>query len=258
MPSAHLLGAYQVGDSRIFRFEVLPSCYLETFTSLRYKLSHDGPPATKPTKGELLARVETLSWKSRSVKRKTLDSPVKGGPSWGKVPKLGSSSSSPSAHVRVWGQMMPPLSEVPRAPSSQPRSGSAAKTKDSSGRAAEPPLEVMPITVWSPSAQSAKPPSSRVEELRGKRPEVDGDGDSLLFNAELAASAVLSILRESNLKRSGALPVKEALALSLKGGRLCKFPCLVVSVFILGSSCALTLNWVSAGGYSFEEFCQEG
>ena len=70
------------------------------------KLSHDGPPATKPTKGELLARVETLSRKSRSVKRKTLDSPVKGGPSWGKVPKLGLSSSSPSAHVRERGQVM--------------------------------------------------------------------------------------------------------------------------------------------------------
>ena len=79
------------------------------FTALRpsppsvIKLSHDGHPATKPTNGELLARVETLSRKSWSVKRKTLDSPVKGGPSWGKVPKLGSSSSSPSTHVQVRG-----------------------------------------------------------------------------------------------------------------------------------------------------------
>ena len=50
--------------------------------------------------------------------------------------------------------MLPPPVEVPGALSSQLRSGSAAKTKDSSGRAAEPPLEVMPITVWSPPAQS--------------------------------------------------------------------------------------------------------
>ena len=114
------------------------------------KLSHDGPLTAKPTKGELLARVETLSRKSRSVKRKTLDSPEKGCPSWGKVPKLGTFSSSLSAHVRVLGQVLPPSSEVPRAPSSQPRSGSAAKARDSSGRAAKPPLEVMPITVWSP------------------------------------------------------------------------------------------------------------
>ena len=45
------------------------------------KFSHDGPPAVKPTKGELLARVETLSRRSQSVKRKTLDSPEKGRPS---------------------------------------------------------------------------------------------------------------------------------------------------------------------------------
>ena len=62
------------------------------------------------------------------------------------------SSSSPSAHVRVLGQVMSLSSEVPRAPSSQPRSGSAAKAKDSSGRAVEPPLEVMPITFWRPPA----------------------------------------------------------------------------------------------------------
>ena len=179
------------------------------------KFSHDGPPVFKPTKGELLARVETLSRRSRSVKRKTLDSLEKGRPSWGKVPKLGTSSSSPSTHVRVLGQVLPPPAEVPRAPSSQPRSSSAAKAKDSSGRAAEPLLEVMPIIVWSPPAQSAEPPSSRAEELRRKRPEADGDGDSLLLKAEFAAGAVSSILRDSDLKRSGALPVEEALALSL-------------------------------------------
>ena len=116
------------------------------------KLSHDGPPAVKPIKGELLARVETLSLKTRSVKRKTLDSPEKGRPSWGKVPKLGTSSSSPSTQVRVQGQVLPPSTEVSRAPSSQPHFGFAAKARDSSGRAAEPPLEVMPITVWSPPA----------------------------------------------------------------------------------------------------------
>ena len=116
------------------------------------KFSHDGPPVVKPTKGEILARVETLSQRSWSMKRKTLDSPEKGRPSWGKVPKLGMPSSSPSTHVRVLGQVFPPLAEVPRALSSQPRFGSAAKGKDSSGRAIKPLLEVMPITVWSPPA----------------------------------------------------------------------------------------------------------
>ena len=56
-----------------------------------------------------------------------------------------------------------------------------------------------------------------MEELGRKRPEADGDGDSLLFNAELTVGAVSSILRDSDLKRSGALPVEEALALSLQG-----------------------------------------
>ena len=84
------------------------------------------------------------------MKRKAPDSLEKGRPAWGKVPRLGMSSSSPSTHVRVQGQVSLPPAEVSKSPSSQPRSGSTAKEKDSSGRAAKPPLEVMPITVWSP------------------------------------------------------------------------------------------------------------
>ena len=143
------------------------------------------------------------------------------------------SSSSPSAHVQVQGQLLPPPDEVPRAPSSQLRSGYAAKAKDSSGRAVVPPLAVMPITIWSPPAQSAEPPPSREEELGRKRPEADGDRDSLLFNAELAVGAISSILRDSDLKRSGALPVEEALSLSLQG---------VASVSSRVFSC-LPLSW---------------
>ena len=181
------------------------------------KFSHDGPPVVKPTKGELLGWVETLSRRSRSVKRKASDSLDKGRPAWGKVSRLGMSSSSSSTHVRVQGQVSLPPTEVPKAPSSQPHSGSAAKAKDSSRRADEAPLEVMPITVWSPPAQSAEPPHLRAKKLGRKRSEANGDGDFLLFNAELVAGAVSSILRDSDLKRSGALPVEEALALSLLG-----------------------------------------
>ena len=130
---------------------------------------------------------------------------------------MGASSSSSSTHVRVSRQVQWPPAGVPKALSSQPRSGSAAKAKGSSERAVEQPLEVMPITVWSPPAQSVKPPSSRAEELKRKGSETDGDGDSLLLNAEIVAGAVSSILKDSNLKRSGALPVEEALALSLQG-----------------------------------------
>ena len=111
------------------------------------KFPHDGPPVVKPTKGELLARVETLSQRSRSVKWKAPDSLKKGRQAWGKVSRLGMFSSSPSTHVQVQGQVSLPSAEVPKAPSSQPLSGSAAKAKDSSGRAAKPPLEVIPITV---------------------------------------------------------------------------------------------------------------
>ena len=115
------------------------------------------------------------------------------------------------------GQALPSPAEVPRAPSSQPGSASAVKAKDSLGRAAEPPLEVMPISVWSPPAQSPEAPPSVAENLGRERLEADGDEDSLLSNAELAAGAISSILRDSDLKRSDALPVEEALALSLQG-----------------------------------------
>ena len=113
------------------------------------------------------------------------------------------------------GQVLPSPVEVPRASGAQPRSASAAKAKYSSRRAAEPPLEVMPISVWSSLAQSVEPPPSIAEDLGRKRPKADGDEDSLLSNAELATDVMSSILRDSDLKRSGALPIEEALALSL-------------------------------------------
>ena len=74
----------------------------------------------------------------------------------------------------------------------------------------------MPITIWNPPGQSVKPSSSRAEELKRKGSETDGDGDSLLLNVELAVGAVSSILKDYDLKRSGTLPVEEALALSLQ------------------------------------------
>ena len=132
------------------------------------------------------------------------------------------------------GQALPSPAEVSRAPSSQPRSASAAKAKDSLGRAVEPSLEVMPISVWSPPTESAEPPPSITEDLGRERLEADGDEDSLLSNAELAAGAISSILRDSDLKRSDALPVKEDLALSLQGVAFvssCVFICLPLSWF---------------------------
>ena len=69
--------------------------------------------------------------------------------------------------------------------------------------------------------------------MKKKDPESksSGDGDSLLLNAELATGAVSSILKDSDLERSNALPVDEALALSLQGAASvssyvlpCRFP----------------------------------
>ena len=70
------------------------------------KFSPVGPSAAKPTKGVILARVEMLSRKSRSMKRKTSDSIENDCPTWGKVPKLGAFSFSFSTHVRVLGWVL--------------------------------------------------------------------------------------------------------------------------------------------------------
>ena len=60
------------------------------------RVSPIGPSAANPTRGKLLAQLETLSRKPLSVKRKTLDSSEKDRPVLAKVPKLGATSPSPS------------------------------------------------------------------------------------------------------------------------------------------------------------------
>ena len=111
------------------------------------KVSPIEPSTAKPTRGELLAQLETLSRKPRSAKRKTLDSFEKDRSALVKVPKVGASSSSPSTHVRKPEQALSPPAKVPKVLSSQSRSGSAAKAKGPSGGAVEQPLAVMPIIV---------------------------------------------------------------------------------------------------------------
>ena len=90
---------------------------------------------------------------------------------------------------------------------------------DSSRRADEPPLEVLPISVWSPTSRGAAPPPTMSDEVTGNRDrsETARDEDSLLSHAELAVGVVSSILRNSDLRRVGALLVEEALALLLQG-----------------------------------------
>ena len=90
---------------------------------------------------------------------------------------------------------------------------------DSSGRAIEPPLEVLPISVWSPTSRGAAPPPAMPDEVTRNRDrfEAAGDEDSLLSHAELAVGAVSSILRDSDLRKVDALSAEEALAFLLQG-----------------------------------------
>ena len=96
---------------------------------------------------------------------------------------------------------------------------STAEAKNPLGEAVGQSLAIVPITVWNPPTSSVRSPSPRAEESKRKDPrsESGGDGDSLLLNAELAAGAVSSILKDYDLKRSKTLPVDEAMALALQG-----------------------------------------
>ena len=147
------------------------------------------PLIEKPTRGELRARLEVLAKKKRSVKWKTPTSPEGCPPTWGKILKVGA-SSSPSSTVEA---------------------------EDSSGMAIKPPLEVLPISVWSPTSRGSAPPPAMPDEVRWDRFGAVGSEDSLLSHAELAAGAVSSILRDSDLRKVDALSVEEALALLLQG-----------------------------------------
>ena len=93
----------------------------------------------------------------------------------------------------------------------------AAGAGDSSRRADEPPLEVLHISVLSPTSWGVVPLPMMPDKVTGNRDRSNAamDEDSLLSLAELAARAVSSILHDSDLRRVGALPVEEALALLL-------------------------------------------
>ena len=152
-------------------------------------LSVSEPLIAKPTRGELRSLLEVLAKKKRSVKWKPPSSLEGCPPARGKILKVGASSSH----------------------------SSSVGTGNSSGREDESPSEVLPISVWSPTSRGAAPPLAMPNEVTGNRDrfEAPGDEDSLLSHAELAVGAVSSILHDSDLRRVGALPVEEALALLL-------------------------------------------
>ena len=191
------------------------------------------PLIAKPTRGELQSRQEVLAKKKRSVKRKPPSSPEGCPPARGKNLKVGASSSS----------------------------SSAVGAGDSSGRAAEPSLEVLPISVWSPTSRGAATPPAMPNEVTGNRDRVEaaGDEDSLLSHAELAVGAVSSILRDSDLRKVDALPVEEAIALLLQGPPL--YVQMLSSIFFFIVSVLLAdflLVFFLTGGYLCERLGKEG
>ena len=183
------------------------------------RVSPVGPSAATPTRGELLAQLETLSRKPRSVKRKASGFTEKGRPTSAKVPKLGASFSSPSTPIQKPELASSPAAEALVVLNSQPPSKSVAGARNLLGGPVEQPLAVVPITFWNPPTESVRSPPRQTERLKEKAPKqkISEDGDSLLLDAELAAGAISSILKDSDLGRSKALPVDEALALSLQG-----------------------------------------
>ena len=174
------------------------------------------PSAATPTRGEILVQLGALFRKPRSAKRKKSSSTEKDRPVPAKVQKLG---ASPTSSVRDPERASSPVAKAPIVLSSSPPSKPDVEAKNLLGAAVKQPLAVMPITVWNPPLESVRSPPRRAAELKRKKPKpkVGEDEDSLIFNAELAASAVSSILKDSDLGRSKALPVDEALALSLQG-----------------------------------------
>ena len=148
---------------------------------------------TKPSQEELQDRVEFLAKKKRSAKRKVPAAPESSHAARGKVPKLGASSSPSTILERgssgqFWarGQTPHPVAEVTGP---QLRSPHATVTKSLPRSTVEPTLDILPISVWSPLAQSAELPSRASESEGRKHLGHERDKDSLLANAELATGA---------------------------------------------------------------------
>ena len=206
--------------------------------SARSSASRSSPAATlgsspirltvaTPTRGEILVHLGAMSRMPRSVKRKKPSSTEEDRPVSAKVQKLG---ASPTA--REPERASSPLAEAPVVLSPPPPSKPDGEAKIPLSAAVEQPLVVMPITVWNPPSENVKSPPRKAAELKRKKPKpkVDENQDSLLSNAELAVGAVSSILKDSDLGRSKAMLVDEALALSLQGVasvslQLCLLPC---------------------------------
>ena len=101
------------------------------------RVSPIGPSVATLTQGEVLAQLETLSRKPRSVKRKKSGFTDKDRPALAKVPRLGASSSSLSTPAQKSERVQSPAVEAPIVLSSQPPSKSAVKAINFPGGSAE-------------------------------------------------------------------------------------------------------------------------
>ena len=171
----------------------------------------------KLTRGELWARVELLAKKKRSLKRRDQDPQEGSLPARGKVPKLGVSDPRSRAQVQVRGQVWSSSAEVSEVAGAQRHSSSTVGVKGSPRKAVKLSLKVLPISIWSPSAQNASPSPPPRGDVGDNRFEGEGVEDLLLSNVELAVGAVSFIFQDSDLKKVETLCVEEALALSLQG-----------------------------------------
>ena len=151
------------------------------------------------------------------------------------VQESGASSPSPAQELERASSSLVEVQELgasPPSPAHEPEQelpfldltllsppGPDVKAKGLSGTDVAQPLTVLPVTIWNSLADKAKSPPRRTTELKRKKlkPKADAIRDSLLSSAKLAAGAVSSILKESDIGESKGLPVDEALALSFQG-----------------------------------------
>ena len=187
-----------------------------------------GPAVAAPTRGEILAHLEGISRKPRSVKRRKTDSPERDQSAPAKVQKLEAPSSllvqrperasSPRASPVLKPERdLPSLAEVPPILGPLSPSEPIVEAGNPSGEDGIQPLAAVPITVWKAPSESVKsPPGKLAEPRRRTTPTTAENKDSLLSNAKLAEGAVSSILKDSDIVRSNELPVDEALASSFQ------------------------------------------
>ena len=188
------------------------------------------PAVAAPTRGEILVHLEGISLKPRSVKKRKTDSPERDQPAPTKVQKLEAPSSllvqrperasSPLASPVLEPERdSPSLAGVPPVLGPLPSSEPIVEAGNPSGEDGVQPLAAVPLAVWNAPSDSAKsPPGKPAEPTRRKtKPKNDENKDSLLSDAKLAAGAVSSILKDSDIVRSKELPVDEVLASTFQG-----------------------------------------